>query len=111
MKWLPGARYCNLIDSAVGCPDSRERLAHVAAFAVSCYASSQHRTLKPLNPLLGETFEYLLRMYAYAILHTSKFQKRFLLQKKSSLARNSNRDSEFPAMKVPIHIKRVVTYL
>ena len=50
--------YCNLIDSAAGCPDSRERLAHVAAFAVSCYASSQHRTLKPLDPLLGETFEY-----------------------------------------------------
>jgi hypothetical protein len=30
----------------------------VAAFAVSCYASSQERTLKPFNPLLGETFEY-----------------------------------------------------
>ena len=25
---------------------------------MSCYASSQERTLKPFNPLLGETFEY-----------------------------------------------------
>ena len=30
----------------------------VAAFAVSAYASSNERILKPLNPLLGETFEF-----------------------------------------------------
>ena len=50
--------YSNLIDAAAGCSDSRERLAYVAAFAVSCYASqTEERTLKPFNPMLGETYE------------------------------------------------------
>ena len=31
---------------------------HVAAFAVSSYAGTNNRTLKPFNPLLGETFEF-----------------------------------------------------
>lgn len=31
---------------------------HVAAFAVSGYAGTNNRTLKPFNPLLGETFEF-----------------------------------------------------
>ncbi|BBN04883.1 oxysterol-binding protein 1 [Marchantia polymorpha subsp. ruderalis] len=33
------------------------RLLHVAAFAVSGYASTETRTCKPFNPLLGETYE------------------------------------------------------
>ncbi|GLJ48105.1 hypothetical protein SUGI_1015660 [Cryptomeria japonica] len=33
------------------------RVLHVAAFAVSGYASSEGRTCKPFNPLLGETYE------------------------------------------------------
>lgn len=38
--------------------DSIERLAHVAAFAVSQYASAKYRTVrKPFNPLQGETYE------------------------------------------------------
>lgn len=38
--------------------DSVERLAHVAAFAVSQYASAKYRTVrKPFNPLQGETYE------------------------------------------------------
>jgi hypothetical protein len=38
--------------------DSTERLAHVAAFAVSQYASAKYRTVrKPFNPLQGETYE------------------------------------------------------
>ena len=31
---------------------------HVAAFAVSGYSGTNNRTLKPFNPLLGETFEF-----------------------------------------------------
>lgn len=31
---------------------------HVAAFAVSAYSGTNNRTLKPFNPLLGETFEF-----------------------------------------------------
>ncbi len=38
---------------------SLERLLHVAAFAVSGYASGACRHCKPFTPLLGETFEYM----------------------------------------------------
>lgn len=37
--------------------DSLMRLLHVAAFAVSGYASTEGRQCKPFNPLLGETYE------------------------------------------------------
>jgi hypothetical protein len=33
------------------------RILNVAAFAVSGYASTDGRTCKPFNPLLGETYE------------------------------------------------------
>lgn len=33
------------------------RMLNVAAFAVSGYASTDGRTCKPFNPLLGETYE------------------------------------------------------
>ena len=36
---------------------SLKRLALVSCFAVSSYSQTVHRTLKPFNPLLGETFE------------------------------------------------------
>ena len=49
--------YCNLIDAAVGCSEPLERLAYIAAFAVSAYASTHERTLKAFDPLLGETYE------------------------------------------------------
>lgn len=39
-------------------PQSIERMMHVAAFAVSSYSGTNNRTLKPFNPLLGETFEF-----------------------------------------------------
>ncbi|KAH1126154.1 hypothetical protein GYH30_015264 [Glycine max] len=37
--------------------DSLKRMLHVAAFAVSGYASTNGRSCKPFNPLLGETYE------------------------------------------------------
>ncbi|EAY82805.1 hypothetical protein OsI_38011 [Oryza sativa Indica Group] len=37
--------------------DSLMRTLHVAAFAVSGYASTEGRQCKPFNPLLGETYE------------------------------------------------------
>lgn len=33
------------------------RILNVAAFAVSGYASTEGRSCKPFNPLLGETYE------------------------------------------------------
>ena len=37
--------------------DNLKRVLHVAAFAVSGYASTNGRSCKPFNPLLGETYE------------------------------------------------------
>ncbi len=44
--------------AATFAPHSIERMLHVAAFAVSGYSGTNNRTLKPFNPLLGETFEF-----------------------------------------------------
>ena len=41
----------------MGCSEPLERLAYIAAFAVSAYASTHERTLKAFDPLLGETYE------------------------------------------------------
>ncbi|XP_045511865.1 oxysterol-binding protein-related protein 3-like isoform X2 [Pieris brassicae] len=50
--------YSELLDSASACDDPVNRMALVAAFAVSSYAASAHRAAsKPFNPLLGETYE------------------------------------------------------
>lgn len=37
---------------------SLQRIAYVAAFAMSNYSSTVGRIAKPFNPMLGETFEY-----------------------------------------------------
>ncbi|XP_059801093.1 oxysterol-binding protein-related protein 3 isoform X1 [Hypanus sabinus] len=50
--------YSELLDKASQTDDPFERMAFVAAFAVSAYASSYHRAgSKPFNPVLGETYE------------------------------------------------------
>ncbi|CAE6462835.1 unnamed protein product [Rhizoctonia solani] len=50
--------YTNLLDEAVAASDTVDRIALVAAFAVSGYACTLHRaSRKPFNPMLGETFE------------------------------------------------------
>ncbi|XP_028966306.1 oxysterol-binding protein-related protein 6 [Galendromus occidentalis] len=50
--------YSELIDKAAETKDAMERMVHIAAFAVSGYASSYYRAgHKPFNPLLGETYE------------------------------------------------------
>lgn len=50
--------YSELLDKASQSDDPFERMAFVAAFAVSAYASSYHRAgSKPFNPVLGETYE------------------------------------------------------
>lgn len=50
--------YTDLLDQARTFDDSTKRLAYVAAFAASEYASTTLRVAKPFNPLLGETYEY-----------------------------------------------------
>uniref|UniRef100_A0A4W4FPS4 Oxysterol-binding protein n=1 Tax=Electrophorus electricus TaxID=8005 RepID=A0A4W4FPS4_ELEEL len=49
--------YSDLLDKAAGCESSLEQICLVAAFSVSSYSTTVHRTAKPFNPLLGETFE------------------------------------------------------
>ncbi|XP_076150782.1 oxysterol-binding protein 1 isoform X4 [Alosa pseudoharengus] len=49
--------YSELLDKAAKCQSSLEQLCYVAAFTVSSYSTTVHRTGKPFNPLLGETFE------------------------------------------------------
>ncbi|XP_038127786.1 oxysterol-binding protein 1-like isoform X2 [Cyprinodon tularosa] len=49
--------YHELLDKAAKCHNSLEQMCYVAAFTVSSYSTTVHRTGKPFNPLLGETFE------------------------------------------------------
>uniref|UniRef100_A0A6I8T0D6 Oxysterol-binding protein n=1 Tax=Xenopus tropicalis TaxID=8364 RepID=A0A6I8T0D6_XENTR len=49
--------YHELLDKAVKCESSIEQMCFIAAFSVSSYSTTVHRTAKPFNPLLGETFE------------------------------------------------------
>ncbi|TGZ73099.1 hypothetical protein CRM22_001707 [Opisthorchis felineus] len=50
--------YSELLDRASETKDPVEQMACVAAFSVSCYATTAIRTGKPFNPLWGETFEF-----------------------------------------------------
>ncbi|KAI1886154.1 hypothetical protein AGOR_G00211080 [Albula goreensis] len=50
--------YSELLDRAAATQDPYERMAYIATFAVSGYASSYYRAGgKPFNPVLGETYE------------------------------------------------------
>lgn len=59
--------YSECLDAAAEEPDSLKRLAFVAGFAMSNYASTIGRIAKPFNPMLSETFELvnLDRKYRY----------------------------------------------
>lgn len=59
-KCFEDLEYSYLVDHALQWGkqgDSLMRTLHVAAFAVSGYASTEGRQCKPFNPLLGETYE------------------------------------------------------
>ncbi|TRY81950.1 hypothetical protein DNTS_013398 [Danionella cerebrum] len=49
--------YSELLDRAARCESSLEQMCLVAAFSVSSYSTTVHRTAKPFNPLLGESYE------------------------------------------------------
>uniref|UniRef100_W5L3M4 Oxysterol-binding protein n=1 Tax=Astyanax mexicanus TaxID=7994 RepID=W5L3M4_ASTMX len=49
--------YSDLLDQAALCGSSLDQMCLVAAFSVSSYSTTVHRTAKPFNPLLGETYE------------------------------------------------------
>ncbi|XP_049616689.1 oxysterol-binding protein 1 isoform X1 [Syngnathus scovelli] len=49
--------YHELLDKASKCHSTLEQMCYVAAFSVSSYSTTVHRTGKPFNPLLGETYE------------------------------------------------------
>ncbi|KAJ9124260.1 hypothetical protein QFC22_001059 [Naganishia vaughanmartiniae] len=57
-KLAEEVEYFDLLELANLAIDATERLAHVAAFAISQYASAKYRSVrKPFNPLQGETYE------------------------------------------------------
>ena len=56
-RFTEDVSYSDLLVKAADSPDSCLRLAYVACFALSTYSFTLDRTLKPFNPLLGETFE------------------------------------------------------
>lgn len=49
--------YADILHNAAKIDDPLEQMVYVAAFSVSCYATTSNRTSKPFNPLLGETYE------------------------------------------------------
>ncbi|CAJ0562096.1 unnamed protein product, partial [Mesorhabditis spiculigera] len=49
--------YAHLLDTAASAMNPSLQMCHVAAFAVSSYATTGSRTTKPFNPMLGETYE------------------------------------------------------
>lgn len=49
--------YHELLDKAAKLESATEQMCYVAAFSVSSYSTTIHRTAKPFNPLLGETYE------------------------------------------------------
>uniref|UniRef100_A0A665WJ20 Oxysterol-binding protein n=1 Tax=Echeneis naucrates TaxID=173247 RepID=A0A665WJ20_ECHNA len=50
--------YSKLLDTANKTQDPYQRMAYIATFAISAYASTFHRAAsKPFNPVLGETYE------------------------------------------------------
>ncbi|XP_035391866.1 oxysterol-binding protein 2-like [Electrophorus electricus] len=58
--------YSDLLDRAALCSSALQQLSLVAAFSVSSYSTTVHRTGKPFNPLLGETYELdRLQEYGY----------------------------------------------
>jgi len=50
--------YSHLLDKAAECKDPIDRMAYIAAFAVSGFSASQ-RYHNAFNPILGETFEFI----------------------------------------------------
>lgn len=50
--------YSELLDTAANTPDPFQRMVYIAAFAISGYSTATFRNrYKPVNPVLGETFE------------------------------------------------------
>ncbi|XP_016321613.1 oxysterol-binding protein 2-like isoform X2 [Sinocyclocheilus anshuiensis] len=56
-RLMEDLEYHELLDKAARCENSLEQMCLVAAFSVSSYSTTVHRTAKPFNPLLGETYE------------------------------------------------------
>jgi len=57
-------RYAELLEEACKFEDPVDRLCRVAAFGVALF-SNYTRTLKPFNPVLGETFEFVHQNQKY----------------------------------------------
>jgi hypothetical protein len=52
-------QYSDILNKASVEPNGLKRLAYVACFCLGGYSTNIHRTNKPFNPLLGETYEYI----------------------------------------------------
>ena len=57
--------YQSILNQAADEPDPLRRLALVSVFTASPYSSLVKRTLKPFNPILGETYELVTKDFMY----------------------------------------------
>ena len=57
--------FIDLIEKANKQEDSLKRLAYVAAYGAARQFLQVHRTYKPFNPLLGETYELVTPKYRF----------------------------------------------
>jgi hypothetical protein len=58
-------QYSYLLSQASSLSDQYLRLAHIAGFIVSSISLNINRILKPFNPILGETFEFIDNQLKY----------------------------------------------
>lgn len=73
MRMAETFEFSHLLDRAASCPDPILRHSLIAAFVVSAFSHTE-RVRKPLNPVLGESFEFIdpitdMKFYAEQVSH------------------------------------------
>lgn len=97
-------QYAEILKRAGKENNSSKRLALVAAFALGGFSMNVHRTLKPFNPLLGETYEYVdkdlgFRYFAEQVSHHPPISSCYVESDDYILYTNSNAKSTFSLSK------------
>lgn len=110
--------YSELLDRAARCDSSLEQMCLVAAFSVSSYSTTVHRTAKPFNPLLGETYELdRLEEYGYRSICeqvrrglTQTFCFKYLKMHRLYNKRALNRRNKVCDQLIPLTLRSVITH-
>jgi hypothetical protein len=97
-------QYAEILNRAGREENSAMRLALVAGFALGGFSMNVHRTLKPFNPLLGETFEYIdnelgFRYFAEQVSHHPPISSCYVDSEHYIFYTNSNAKSNFSLAK------------